>query len=171
MTKILVLCVFRSGASSMRGGVWLLLVTPPLLGVARAGTHSLTGPLLRTHTNTHTHWLSTQLMSLFNLGMDHIENTLPGIPLLLSDLLSRLLPRDNLDLDDTGACFGYRGSLDTGRCLAVDVFSWSSISAFSCHVTIYLVLVSGHSLWGDAMHWKHKELKLGGGQAYDHSDD
>jgi hypothetical protein len=35
--------VFRNGASSsMRGGVWLLLVTPPLLRSDTAGSHSLT---------------------------------------------------------------------------------------------------------------------------------
>jgi hypothetical protein len=47
--------VFRNGASSsMRGGVWLLLVTPPLLGVTWGGTHSLTGPLPSPpHARTH----------------------------------------------------------------------------------------------------------------------
>jgi hypothetical protein len=38
--------VFWNGASSStRGGVWLILVTPPLLGVIRAVTHSLTHSL------------------------------------------------------------------------------------------------------------------------------
>jgi hypothetical protein len=31
------------------GSVWLLLVTPRLLGVTRVATHSLTGPLLQSH--------------------------------------------------------------------------------------------------------------------------
>jgi hypothetical protein len=44
--------LFRNGTfSSTRVGVWLLLVTFPLVGVTRTGTDSPTGPVLHTHTH------------------------------------------------------------------------------------------------------------------------
>jgi hypothetical protein len=47
------------GPSLDERGVCLLLVTPPLLGVARAGTHSLTPP-----PHTHTHMQTRPITSL-----------------------------------------------------------------------------------------------------------
>jgi hypothetical protein len=68
--------------------------------------------------------------------MDQTENVLPRIPVLLSDLLSGLLPSDGPGVIDLAACFGCHGNVFTGRCLAVDDFSGSDIPAFSCDVTL-----------------------------------
>jgi hypothetical protein len=47
-------------SSSREGGAWILLVTPPLRGVTRPGTHSLIDPHLYTHI---THWLGSKQKS------------------------------------------------------------------------------------------------------------
>jgi hypothetical protein len=65
------------------------------------------------------------------------KTPLPRIRLVLSDVLSRLLPSNDPDIVDAGAFIACRGNVFTGRCLATDVFSGRAIPAFSRHVTIY----------------------------------
>jgi hypothetical protein len=66
--------------SSTRGKVWLLLVTPPLLGVTAAGIRSLTDPLLHTHltaslgTNRLLPLHHTRLLNIW-YDKDRTENT------------------------------------------------------------------------------------------------
>jgi hypothetical protein len=65
------------------------------------------------------------------------KTPLPGIPLLLNDVLSRLLPSDGLGIVDVGAVLLVAMEIMfTSHCIGVDVFSGSAVPAFSCHVTV-----------------------------------
>jgi hypothetical protein len=50
------------------------------------------------------------------------KTLLPRILLLLSDMLSGLLPSDNPGIVDEGVCFGWCKNVFTGRCLPTDNF-------------------------------------------------
>jgi hypothetical protein len=54
----------------------------------------------------------------------------------LTDILSGLLFSDVPGIVDVGACFNCHENVFTGRFLAMDNFSGSTMPVFSCHVTI-----------------------------------
>jgi hypothetical protein len=60
-------------------------------------------------------------------GRDRLETPLPIMFLLLSDVLSRLLPNDDPGIVDAEECFGCRGYVFTDLCQPMDLFSHSTV--------------------------------------------
>jgi hypothetical protein len=64
----------------------------------------------------------------------YYKTSLPRIPLLLSDMLSRRLCSNGPDIFDVEACIGSHGNVLTSCYLAMDNFSGRTILASSHHV-------------------------------------
>jgi hypothetical protein len=80
----------RNGAfSSTRGGVWLLLVTPPLQwgGGDDSSGHSLTNWPFPSHTHSHNPGQLPRWLSLYSLGTDHTGNTAANNSILVAGRL------------------------------------------------------------------------------------